>query len=129
MPRVTRFEIYADDPYRAIKFYENVFGWIVKSYEGPMEYWTITTGDNQPGIDGFLMRRQQPRTGTQESVSYVCMVSVDSIIAFTDKIEAHGGKVVTPKTTIPGIGWFVQCQDTEGNIFALVHENPSVGTC
>jgi predicted enzyme related to lactoylglutathione lyase len=129
MPRVTRFEIYADDPYRAIKFYENVFGWTIKNYEGPMEYWTIATGEDQPGIDGILMRRQQPLTGTQGSISYICTVSVDSIVAFTDKIEAHGGKVLTTKTTIPGIGWFVQCKDTEGNIFGLVHESPAAGTC
>jgi catechol 2,3-dioxygenase-like lactoylglutathione lyase family enzyme len=31
MPRVVHFEIHADDPKRAIKFYQDVFGWeIVK---------------------------------------------------------------------------------------------------
>ena len=31
------------------------------------------------------------------------------------KAEQLGGKVVTPKTEIPGQGWFAILQDTDGN--------------
>jgi hypothetical protein len=32
MPRVVHFEIYADNPERAIRFYETVFGWQVHKW-------------------------------------------------------------------------------------------------
>ncbi|MFY9638587.1 MAG: VOC family protein, partial [Methanobacterium sp.] len=50
------FEIPADDPGRAAKFYENVFGWKVEKWEGPFDYWLVTTGEaEEPGIDGAIM--------------------------------------------------------------------------
>lgn len=44
MARIVHFEIPADDPERAIKFYEDVFGWEVQKWEGPFDYWLVTTG-------------------------------------------------------------------------------------
>lgn len=44
MPRVVHFEISADEPERAVKFYTDVFGWDVKRWGGPKDYWLITTG-------------------------------------------------------------------------------------
>ncbi len=41
MSRVVHFEIPADDPARAVKFYEKVFGWKFQKWEGPMEYWLV----------------------------------------------------------------------------------------
>ena len=59
MPRVVHFDISVDDPERAIKFYTEVFGWKVQKWEGPMDYWLITTGDpGEPGIDGGLAKRR-----------------------------------------------------------------------
>ena len=50
MPRVIHFEIPTDDPERAAKFYRNVFGWEIQKWDGPVEYWLVTTGDeDQPG--------------------------------------------------------------------------------
>jgi len=56
MNRPIHFEIPAEIPERAIRFYEKVFGWKFERWNGPMEYWNISTGDSQPGIDGGLMR-------------------------------------------------------------------------
>lgn len=30
-----------------------------------------------------------------------------------------------PKTAIPGIGYHAYCQDTEGNVFGIMEEDPS----
>jgi hypothetical protein len=30
-----------------------------------------------------------------------------------------GGKVVVPRTPVPGMGWLVCLEDTEGNVFGL----------
>lgn len=79
MPKVTHFEIYADDLKRAIKFYKNVFGWEAKKWDGPMDYWMITTdSDKEPGINGAVMERPEPNkcddasiNPSDEKISYV----------------------------------------------------------
>jgi Phage integrase family len=60
MNRPIHFEIPAKKPERAIQFYEKVFGWKFDRWNGLMEYWTIRTGDSQPGINGGLMTRCDP---------------------------------------------------------------------
>ncbi|NIM91945.1 MAG: VOC family protein [Candidatus Aminicenantes bacterium] len=120
MPRVVHFEISVDDPERAISFYEDVFGWKIEKWEGPVDYWLITTGpENEPGIDGAFMRRQDPAVPT------INTVSVASADEFLTKITQAGGKVITPKQTIPGVGYSAYCQDTEGNTFGIIEENLS----
>ena len=58
MPRVVHFEIPADDLPRAVKFYADVFGWQLRKWDGPDEYWLAITGDDdQPGINGGLMKK------------------------------------------------------------------------
>ena len=43
MPRVIHFEILADDPERAVKFYRKVFGWKIKKWKDPADHWHVTT--------------------------------------------------------------------------------------
>lgn len=120
MPRVVHFEINVDDPERAIKFYRDVFEWEIKKWEGPIEYWLITTGpEDQPGIDGGLMRREDPSWAT------INTIDVPSVDDFLKKITEAGGKVITPKTAVPGVGYMAYCQDTEGNTFGIMQEDPS----
>jgi len=35
MPRVIHFEIVADNPERAVKYYKEVFGWELTKWDGP----------------------------------------------------------------------------------------------
>ena len=119
-PRVVHFEINADNPKRAIDFYTKVFGWKIQQWEGPLEYWLISTGEkDEPGIDGAITKRQY------HDVTTVNTISVPSIDKFVEKIATHGGRIVTEKTTIPGIGYFCYCQDTEGNTFGIIEEDTS----
>jgi len=37
MPRITHFDLYADDPERVIAFYESALDWRFNKWEGPME--------------------------------------------------------------------------------------------
>ncbi|MBI2844976.1 MAG: VOC family protein [Chloroflexi bacterium] len=121
MPRVIHFEIAADDPERAAKFYTNVFGWQMQKWEGPQEYWLITTGpEGEPGIDGGLGRRQEPN-----EVYAVNTIGVSSVDEYVAKVLEHGGKVVNPKHAIPGVGYQAYCQDTEGNMFGIHQNDPS----
>jgi predicted enzyme related to lactoylglutathione lyase len=118
MPRVAHFEIPVDDPERAASFYEEVFGWKIKKWEGPVEYWLVSTGEApEPGIDGGLTRRG-------EIATTVNTIGVPSVDEFTEKITASGGKIVVPKMAIPSVGWFAYCADTEGNIFGIMQDDP-----
>ncbi len=37
MPRVVHFEIHADDPERAVRFYKKVFGWKIEKWQSGKE--------------------------------------------------------------------------------------------
>ena len=125
MPRVVHFEIHAADPARGVKFYEKIFGWTFQKWEGPMEYWLITTGpDDQPGINGGLLPRRGEIDG-QAVIAYVCTVDVADLNGSIATVEANGGTLAVPKMPLPGMGWFAYCKDTEGNIFGMMQNDPS----
>jgi predicted enzyme related to lactoylglutathione lyase len=125
MGRVVHFEIHAENPQRAIEFYKNIFGWQFQKWEGPMEYWLITTGENDtPGINGGLMKRQGSIDG-KAVIAYVCTVDVESVDEAQKKIEKNNGVIVVPKVAIPGMGWYFYAKDTEGNIFGCMQNDQS----
>lgn len=122
MNRVVHFELAADDPERAIAFYERVFGWKIVKWDAPVDYWLITTGPkDDPGIDGGLQRRES------FTPSIVNTIDVDDLDAALARITAAGGKVVQPKTIVPGVGYLAYCVDTEGNPFGLMQADTSAG--
>ena len=125
MARVVHFEIHAADQDRAVNFYKKLFDWQFQKWEGPMDYWLITTGPNeQPGINGGLVRRQGEIDG-QAVIAYVCTVDVADVDASTNTATSNGAQVVLPKMAIPGVGWLVYCKDTEGNIFGMMQADES----
>ncbi len=120
MARVVHFEIHADDPERAAKFYQAAFGWSVSKWDGPMDYWLVTTGEeDQPGINGAIMKRQCPAGGEGFS-AFVCTLDVESYDDTAAKVEAAGGGVTSPKQAVPGVGWHGYFSDTEGNTFGAM---------
>jgi len=116
MPRVVHFEIHADDPERAVNFYQNVFGWQINKWEGPQDYWLISTGpQNEPGIDGAILPRMQPASG-DSVIAYVCTIDVPSVDDVTTKITDNGGTIALPKMAVPHIGWLVYALTSTHNI-------------
>jgi predicted enzyme related to lactoylglutathione lyase len=125
MPRVVHFEIHADDPQRAVTFYQDIFGWQINKWEGPEDYWLVTTGpDNEPGINGAILRRRGPVNG-DAVIAYVCTIDVPSVDDVTAKITALGGTIALPKMAVPQVGWLAYGKDTEGNIFGVLQNDPS----
>ena len=125
MPRVVHFEIHADDPQRAVTFYQDIFGWQINKWEGPEDYWLVTTGpDNEPGINGAILRRRGLVNG-DAVIAYVCTIDVPSVDDVTAKITSHGGTIALPKMAVPHVGWLAYCKDTEGNIFGVLQNDPS----
>lgn len=135
--RPVHFEIHADDPLRAVKFYTNVFGWNITKWDNPaMEYWVVMTGkaesgdpstgsgqEKWPGIDGGLLRRKGPRPAADAPVNgYVNTMTVPNFDDTASKISANGGEVALPKFDLAGMGWLGYFKDTEGNIFGVMEE-------
>ena len=120
---VVHFEVHADNPERAAKFYADLFGWEITKWENPhMEYWMVMTcpKGTPSAINGGLVRRQGPRPETAGPVNgYVCTLAVENLDAKMEEVVAAGGSVALPKFAIPGMAWQSYCKDTEGNIFGL----------
>lgn len=121
MNRPVHFEIHVPDPTAARAFYEAVFGWKFQAWEGPQEYWLVTTGKDEPGINGGLMRS---RDGQPRTVNTIQVASVDDATA---RIKANGGQIVVEKMPIPGVGWLAYCTDPGGAIFGVMHPDPEAG--
>jgi predicted enzyme related to lactoylglutathione lyase len=129
---IVHFEIPADDPERAAKFYRELFGWTINKFEGTaaggIEYWMVQTVPTdaggqpvRPGVNGGLMRRMY---SGQAPVNYINVESVDD---FVRRAERLGAKVLMEKTPVPGMGWFGQLNDTEGNLLAVWENDPNAG--
>ncbi len=118
MARIIHFDITAENVERSIKFYEIAFGWKFTKWEGPMEYWMVSTGpEDEPGIDGGLSLREG---GDVRVVNTIGVKSIDDTL---ENIVKAGGKIVQPKGPIPGIGYFAQCTDTEGTLFGVMESD------
>ena len=121
MPRVVHFEIVADDAERISKFYQEVFGWTVQKWEGPIEYWFLMTGDEkEPGIDGAFGMRQS------EEDAVINTIDVDDVDKYSELVKKNGGEIVRPKQAIPGVGYLAYFKDTEGNLWGMMHRDPDV---
>jgi uncharacterized protein len=120
MDKVVHFEIPFDDKQRAMKFYTDSFGWHLTDMP-EMQYVvaaTVPVDDHQMpkeagAINGGLFSR--PKDAPNPTI-YVGVASVDATVK---KVEAAGGKVVTARTPIPGMGAFARVKDTEGNVIGL----------
>jgi predicted enzyme related to lactoylglutathione lyase len=120
MDKIVHFEIPFDDKKRAMTFYSDVFGWKLTDM-AEMSYVmaeTVAVDDKQtpkePGaINGGLFQRPKE---APHPVIYAGVASVEQTLK---KVQAAGGKVVTPKTPIPGMGAFARVIDPEGNVIGL----------
>ena len=107
------FEIPADNPERAQKFYGQLFGWKITAFPGATDYWHIDTGGGDETPDGGMLKRQY---AGQPITNYVNVPSLTRAMA---KVKKLGGKICKAKTAVPTMGYFAVCADTEGNSFAL----------
>lgn len=120
MSRVVHFEIHAENPPRAIAFYQGLFNWQFHKWDGPVDYWVIVTGpDDKKGINGGMVLRRGIIDGTAV-IAYVCTVDTENLDASVAKATQLGGTIALPKMPITGIGWLAYVKDTEGNIFGMM---------
>jgi predicted enzyme related to lactoylglutathione lyase len=118
MPTIVHFEIPSDDIERSKKFYNELFGWNIEKWSGlseGMEYWLISTVDDKgnKAVGGGMMKRQSPQ---QQGINYF---DVKSVQVSSAKVEQLGGKVIMPKSPVPGMGYMAVCKDSENNGFGI----------
>lgn len=113
---MVHFAVQADDVDRARAFYAAVFGWRFEAW-GPPGFLRIQTGTaDVPGLEGALYARHVPRDGSRAMLGYRCTIAVDDVEGTARLVEANGGVITTPLSTIPGVGSLIEFEDSEGNI-------------
>lgn len=118
MNNITYFEIQANEPEKAARFYREVFGWQFTRATGlPVEYWRIAA----TGMNGGLLKRPAqtppPECGTN---AFTCSMEVADFDATAAKILQQGGQIAMPKFAVPGTCWQGYFIDLDGNTFGLV---------
>lgn len=122
MSRVIHFEVPTNDSAASVKFYENVLGWKITRWEGPMEYFLVDTGDpSQPGINGGLGGAANELKGT------VNTVGVEDIDAVLKKVAEYGGQIVMPRDEIPGVGLLAYVREPGGAVIGIIQSFPDSG--
>lgn len=117
------FEIQADDPQRAIKFYVQVFGWKFSEVKGlPIQYWTIETGGSRGGLLKRPAKTPPPQCGTN---AFVCSLEVANFDSTAQTIEQLGGIVALPKFAVPNTCWQGYFIDLDGNTFGIFQVDPN----
>ena len=114
----THLEIPADDPARARRFYEEIFGWKTSEMDGFPDYYLFRTPSE--GLGGAIGRRgENTRNGM---VQYVEVESIDHALHRATEL---GGQVLTPKSEVQGQGWYAIVADSEGNEIGLWETPPA----
>lgn len=107
-------EIPADDPARAQRFYQELFGWTFTSMPDFPDYFTYQTTAGENGVGGAIGKRDV--TAPHHVRNYV---NVDSIEDSVAKAKDLGATLVEEKREVPGMGWYAVLADPEGNQVAL----------
>jgi len=115
----THIEIPADDPARAQRFYEGVFGWTFRTIEDYPDYFLYNTAAGEDGVGGAIGKRDV--SAPHEVRNYI---NVESIEESAAKAVELGGRIIEDKAEVPGQGWYAVLADTEGNQFALWQNLP-----
>jgi hypothetical protein len=123
---IVHFEIPAKNIAKLKSFYEQLFAWKINKYPGSemgngMEYWLIETvpvdekmAPIRQGVNGGMYPKQNP---DDKPLNHF---SVESVDEYVTKAKKLGGKIITPKTEVPNIGWWATIEDPEGNVFNIL---------
>ena len=108
---IVHLEIPAKDRKVAARFYGELFGWEYEHMDESMKYTTFKSG-TLPG--GFPDVSETNPAG--EVIIYVYSKDIESDLR---RAKSLGGKMIVPRTEIPGYGWFAILSDPSGNRVGL----------
>lgn len=115
MTRVVHFDFEAEEPEKIVPFYEKAFGWRFEKWDGPMDYWLITTGKGKTGINGGMSPKNQG-----VACNTIGVTDIDKLIK---RIKQNGGNIINEKMAIPGVGWIAYFKDPEGNTWGIMQDD------
>ncbi len=119
---VNWFEIPVKDLSKAKSFYEQVLGVEIAETEmGPNKMGWFPMEMGAMGAAGTLIQGAGYTPSHDGTLVYI---NVDEIEPTLASINAAGGKILMPRTSIGQHGFIAHFEDTEGNRVAL-HEAPS----
>ncbi len=106
------FEIPAEDIKRAAKFYGTILGAELQIGEA-MPGFHMAMLPHEDGVGGAILQGEGYTPSTEGSLVYIN--GGDDLAVALGKVEAAGGKVLMPKTSIGENGFMAFFLDTEGN--------------
>lgn len=113
--KIVHWELMGPDGSALNNFYNELFGWKGEEVPGFGGYTMISADDS--GVAGAI------GAGNENMPSYQTMyIEVESIDEHLAKVEANGGTIVVPRSTIPGMVTFGMFHDPAGNLVGLVEE-------
>jgi predicted enzyme related to lactoylglutathione lyase len=112
--KICYLEIPAKTAEASAEFYSSIFGWKVRQRgDGELAF------DDPGGVSGTWVK-ESDRTSDEHTRTYIM---VDGITDTLERIQAAGGRILTPRTPIgPGMGAFAAFADPVGNEFGLYEE-------
>ena len=113
---VNWFEIPASDYERAKKFYESILATELIPSED-MKGFQMGMFPAQDGIGGGVIQGKGYVPSAEGSIVY--LNAGDDLNVVLDRVEAAGGQVILPKTSIGENGYFAFFKDSEGNKVGL----------
>ncbi|HYN87556.1 MAG TPA: VOC family protein [Ardenticatenaceae bacterium] len=109
---IVHIEMATINPEGASRFYAEVFGWQMHHY-AEFDY---TSFDAAPGPGGAFPRVDNQMYKPGDVLIYIGTDDIDGTLA---QIQAAGGKIIVPKSEVPGFGWFAIFSDPTGSRAAL----------
>ncbi|NDC41636.1 MAG: VOC family protein [Chitinophagia bacterium] len=114
---VNWFEIPATNFERARAFYSQLFGVEIQIMPHPELKYGILPGEMPAGVTGGIV--EGPGFEPSDKGPLIYLNGGDDLSMPLSKIEAAGGKILLPKTSIGGNGFMAHFLDSEGNRMAL----------
>ena len=122
MNSVVHFEVAADNPQRAKKFYGDVFEWTFNQmgdeYGKYIMAMTTDSDENGPKKRGAINGGIMPKDATAKQT--IITVAVTNLDETLEKVKRSGGKVISEKIEVPNVGMYARIEDTEGNVVSLM---------
>ena len=116
---VVHWEFWSAEPGRIAEFYQRVFEWKVRSIPD-LDYRLVETGGGG-GINGGIMT---PKAGPWPA-KLALYIDVDDIDKFIQRIQEAGGKILVPKTQVPGVGELSLFEDPDGRVLGIWKQQPT----
>ncbi|HYD22385.1 MAG TPA: VOC family protein [Flavipsychrobacter sp.] len=111
------FEIPVTDFERAKEFYGKLFDAEIQVMPHPEYKYGMLPGDMQNGVSGGIV--QGPGFEPSDKGPLIYLNGGDDLSGPLSRVEAAGGKIILPKTSIGPNGFMAHFIDSEGNKMAL----------